>query len=83
MTPLDRFDCEEAFRRLGDFVDRELSAEEMTQVQAHLAVCQSCALEFNFEASVLQCVKRKVRQIDVPAGFQARLLAALRSPNDP
>ncbi|HTK51646.1 MAG TPA: zf-HC2 domain-containing protein [Gemmatimonadaceae bacterium] len=77
MTPLNRYTCEEAFRRLDDYLDRELSAEEMTLVHEHLDICAGCAREFNFEASVLRGVRQKLRQIDPPDSLQARILAAL------
>ena len=77
MSPLDRYGCEEAFRRLDDFLDRELAATEAALVQAHLEVCAGCAREFAFEASVLRGVRRKMRQIDVPEELQARVLRAL------
>jgi anti-sigma factor (TIGR02949 family) len=77
MTHLNRYTCEEAFRRLDDYLDRELSAEEMTLVHEHLDVCAGCAREFNFEASVLRGVREKLRQIDLPDSLQARILAAL------
>jgi len=74
---LSRFTCEEAFRRLDDFLDRELSVAEMTLVHEHLEICEGCAREFRFEESVLNGVRAKLRQIDVPAALQARVLAAL------
>ena len=77
MTLLNRYTCEEAFRRLDDYLDRELSAEEMTLVHEHLDICAGCAREFNFEASVLRGVREKLRQIDLPDSLQARILAAL------
>ena len=77
MTRLDRYTCEEAFRRLDDYLDRELSAEEMVLVHEHLEICAGCTREFNFEASVLHGVREKLRQIDVPASLQARILSAL------
>jgi anti-sigma factor (TIGR02949 family) len=77
MTSHDRFTCEEAFRRLDDFLDRQLNAEEMALVQSHLEICAGCASEFEFESSVMQGVKRKLRQIDVPTRLQARILAAI------
>ena len=77
MTHLSRYTCEEAFRRLDDYLDRELSAEEMTLVHEHLDICAGCAREFNFEASVLRGVREKLRQIDLPDSLQARILAAL------
>jgi anti-sigma factor (TIGR02949 family) len=69
MNALNRFTCEEAFRRLDDFLDRELSAEEMERVQQHLAVCEGCAREFAFEASILTNVRDKLRQVDLPPGL--------------
>jgi anti-sigma factor (TIGR02949 family) len=77
MTHLNRYTCEEAFRRLDDYLDRELSVEEMTLVHEHLDICAGCAREFNFEASVLRGVRQKLRQIDLPDSLQARIVAAL------
>ena len=77
MTHLSRYTCEEAFRRLDDYLDRELSTEEMALVHEHLDICAGCAREFNFEASVLRGVREKLRQIDLPDSLQARILAAL------
>ena len=81
MTHINRYTCEEAFRRLDDYLDRELSAEEMTLVHEHLDICAGCAREFNFEASVLRGVRQKLRQIDPPDSLQARILAALGKAN--
>ncbi|HEX5076204.1 MAG TPA: zf-HC2 domain-containing protein [Gemmatimonadaceae bacterium] len=77
MTHLNRYTCEEAFRRLDDYLDRELSADEMTLVHEHLEICAGCAREFNFEASVLRGVREKLRQIELPDSLQARILAVL------
>jgi len=77
MTTLNRYTCEEAFRRIDDYLDRELSPDETTRVHEHLEMCEGCAREFRFEESLLNGVKRKLRQIDVPEDFQARLLALL------
>jgi anti-sigma factor (TIGR02949 family) len=77
MSHLSRYTCEEAFRRLDDYLDRELSPDETTLVQEHLEICAGCAREFNFEESVLRGVRSKLRQIDVPASLQARILSVL------
>ena len=79
MTHLSRYTCEEAFRRLDDYLDRELSAEETVLVKEHLDICAGCAREFNFEASLLRGVRNKLRQIDLPESLQARILGALDS----
>jgi anti-sigma factor (TIGR02949 family) len=75
MTKLNRSNCEEAFRRLDDFLDRQLSPQEMLLIEEHLRICDWCTREFNFEASVLHGLKRKLRQIDVPADLVAKSLA--------
>jgi anti-sigma factor (TIGR02949 family) len=77
VRPLTRFTCEEAFRRLDDYLDRELSGAEMTLVREHLEICAGCAREFRFEESVLRGVRTKLRQIDVPEDLQARVLRLL------
>ena len=77
MTPLSRYTCEEAFRRLDDYLDRELSSEETELVREHLEICAGCEREFNFESSVLHEVRTKLRQIDLPDSLQARIAAAL------
>ena len=78
MTHLNRYTCEEAFRRLDDFLDRELSAEEMVLVREHLEICAGCAREFNFESSVLKGVGEKLQQIELPDTLQAKVLALLK-----
>jgi anti-sigma factor (TIGR02949 family) len=78
VSDLTRYTCEEAFQRLDDFLDRELSGEEMQLVEEHLNVCAVCAREFNFEASVLQSLRGKLRQINVPPDLQSRVLDAMK-----
>ena len=77
MSHLSRYTCEEAFRRLDDYLDRELSPEETTLVHEHLEICAGCAREFNFEESLLRGVQSKLRQIELPASLQARILSVL------
>jgi anti-sigma factor (TIGR02949 family) len=80
MSRLDRSNCEEAFRRLDDFLDRRLTPEEMRIIEEHLDVCAWCTREFNFEASVLFGVKRKLRQLEAPPDLVSRILAQLPEP---
>ncbi|HEY9014218.1 MAG TPA: zf-HC2 domain-containing protein [Gemmatimonadales bacterium] len=82
MTQLDRTNCEEAFRRLDDFLDRRLTPEETRIIEEHLEICAWCAREFNFETSVLFGVKRKLRQLEVPTDLVSRILAQL-PPSEP
>jgi anti-sigma factor (TIGR02949 family) len=77
MSHFSRYTCEEAFRRLDDYLDRELSDEETTLVHEHLEICAGCAREFTFEESVLRGVRSKLRQIELPESLQARILSVL------
>ncbi len=51
------FDCEEAVRRLWDFLDRELSEVETRAVDAHLEACDQCPAHFKFEHAFLAAVR--------------------------
>jgi mycothiol system anti-sigma-R factor len=81
-TPRVPYDCREAFRRLDDYLDRELTAEEMDLVRAHLNDCAVCAPEFEHEATWMRGVRDKLARIDAPAEFRARLLRALGSQDE-
>ena len=71
----DRLSCEEVFRRLDDYVDRELNPDERARVESHLATCAECAGEYRFEASVLRGVRDKLDSLRMPS----RLIADLRA----
>lgn len=74
---MNRFTCEEAFRRIDDYLDRELGPEETRLIEEHLAICASCLREFAYEQSVLDGVKRKLRRVMVPRALMARIQAEL------
>ncbi len=78
MSALNRYTCEEAFRRLDDYLDRELSSGEMELINEHLAICEACAREFGFERSVFERVGSKLRQFALPEGLQSRVLGIVR-----
>lgn len=79
---LNRHTCEEAFRRLDDYLDRRLSADEVRKIEEHLHICDACTREFTFEASVLDGVKHKLRHLAAPPDLLTRILAQLATPKD-
>ena len=79
---LNRHTCEEAFRRLDDYLDRRLSADEVRKIEEHLHICDACTREFTFEASVLDGVKHKLRHLAAPPDLLTRILAQLSPPKD-
>ena len=74
-----RYDCEEAFRRLDDYLDRELPADQMDCVREHLETCAICASEFDFEATVIDDVRGKLRRIRAPGDLMSRISSLIAS----
>jgi anti-sigma factor (TIGR02949 family) len=79
MSPRDRYTCEEVFRRLDEYLDRELAPDEAARVRVHLETCAACASEYAFEESVLLTVKAKLRRVDIPPALRTRIERQLAS----
>ncbi len=77
MTEPHRFTCDDVFRRLDDYLDRELSDAEMRLVALHLDTCAQCAAEHRFESRVLDSIKGKLGQIKAPDLLLKRISKAL------
>jgi anti-sigma factor (TIGR02949 family) len=74
---MDKLTCEEVFRRLDDYVDRELSTDEIKLVEEHLALCAHCAAEYRFEQSFITDVRDKVQRITCPSDLMANISRTL------
>jgi anti-sigma factor (TIGR02949 family) len=73
MARIDQLTCAQALARLDDFLDRELSPDEMRAVQAHLDVCARCAHAHRFEAGLLDELKQRLRRLSLPEALRARI----------
>lgn len=73
MPILDRFTCEEVFRRMDVYLDRELAPREVNRVRAHLETCVACASEYHFEDRLLRDIKEKLRRVAVPRDLRSRI----------
>lgn len=82
MTRIDRLTCEETFRRLDDYLDRELSADEMALVEQHLHTCEACAGEYAFEAGVLRTIRAKLQRLHAPPALQSTISRLIREHQD-
>lgn len=71
--------CKEAFSRLDDYLDRQLTELEIVMVEEHLALCAGCAKEFHFEAKCLEQMKAKLRRIDLPSHLHDSVFAKIRA----
>jgi anti-sigma factor (TIGR02949 family) len=54
MSDPDNIGCEQALKRLLEFIDRELSEVEHTSVERHLRTCRSCFSRMEFESRLKQ-----------------------------
>jgi anti-sigma factor (TIGR02949 family) len=79
MTDRSSLSCLEVFNRLDDYLDRNLSSEEVSLVARHLEECQVCASEYRFEAAVLEGLKQRLRRIDVPAHLVSSIMLRLQA----
>ncbi len=77
MADINRLTCEEVFRRLDDYLDRELTPQEMKRVKEHLDTCEVCAREYAFEETVLVNLRDKLRRIAAPQGLVDKISRSL------
>lgn len=77
MRTIERLTCDEVLRRLDDYLDRELSAEETRRVREHLESCAVCVGEYRFEAGVLEELRRKLERITAPPDLLGRVTREL------
>jgi len=75
---MDRFDCEHVFKRLDDYLDRELAPEEIQLIEEHLKICAWCAGTYAFQENVLQEVRAKLQRVSASAQLRNRVTEALR-----
>ena len=79
MTKPTHLNCQDCVDRLGDFVDRELSAEELAAVEQHLEECFGCSREFRFEGAMLESIKVTLRRVHAPPSLMDRIRRNLES----
>jgi mycothiol system anti-sigma-R factor len=72
MNDLRTIDCEEALRRLFDYLDAELHGEPEREMQQHLERCRTCFSRLEFEKR-LKAHVGELRSEPVPAELQERI----------
>lgn len=73
--------CDEVMQQLWDYLDHELTPERMTDMAAHLSMCNRCFPQYDFERAFLRAVREAVgrNQPAAPPQLRARVLTALRA----
>ena len=75
--------CLEVFNRLDDYLDRNLSDQELALVARHLDECLMCANEYRFEATVLERLKARLRRIEMPPHLLSSIMLRLQAESNP
>lgn len=75
----EMLDCDAVMRQLWDFLDGELTPRTEDAIRAHLAVCQRCHPQYDFEAAFLRSLARARRTHARPGALRARVLSLLRA----
>ena len=79
MSDVTRYDCEATFRRLDDYIDRALAADERRLVEEHLATCVVCSREYRFEQDVVDQVRGAIGRLDVPQDLLRKVAEQLNA----
>ena len=72
MSDPDNIGCEQALKRLLEFVDRELADDEHDKVERHLRTCRSCFSRMEFERQLKQRLSTLSAE-DVPQASRDRI----------
>jgi hypothetical protein len=78
MNELDRLQCEQVFKRLDDYIDSELTANEMDKIKMHLEACAWCTGAYEFQTCVLNEVEARLQRIAISAALRDKVADALR-----
>ncbi len=75
---MDPYSCEEAIKRLNEYLDHELSESERVVVLKHLAICKPCLGRFTFEQTLIVSLRQKLTHLRAPSTLRDRLSSLLR-----
>ena len=75
---MDPYSCEEAIRRLNDYLDHELSETERVVVLKHLEICKPCLGRFTFEQTLVVSLRQKLTRLRAPETLRSKLQSLLR-----
>lgn len=74
----DFYSCEEAVKRLNEYLDHEMTAEERVVVLKHLEICRPCLARFSFEQTLVVTLRQKVSVLCLPPAVREKLFLLLR-----
>ncbi len=78
---MECYDCVSTTARLHLYIDRELSAEEVTIVQQHLDSCPHCEDRFHFDQRIKRLIHERCIIAQAPAHLREAVLRLARGEN--
>lgn len=70
-------DCQETKQHVHEYLHNELSKEEMAEITSHLANCDSCEADYDFEVVFNQVISRACDEAP-PQELADRILGKIR-----
>ena len=77
MSDKKTIDCEEALKRLFEYIDHELNGHKHDEMEDHLSKCRSCYSRLEFEKRLQQHVKGATKQ-KAPEELQGKIKHLIR-----
>ena len=73
LSGADFYSCEEAIKRLNEYLDHQLTASEAIIVMRHLEICRPCLRRFTFEQKLVVSLRQKVNASEMPTALRDKL----------
>ena len=70
-------DCSEVLHRIYEYLDGEMSSDDVKRVAAHLAECQPCLAEHDLDRAVKDAVRRSCVDSAAPQAVRLQILQRL------
>ncbi len=81
-SQLDYNQCQEAVKKLTDYLSHELRADEETEVKRHLSQCGGCFAKFHFEETLLRTIRDRAEQVRAPVALREKIMTLLKGSNN-
>ena len=72
-------DCEAVMRQLWDYLDRELTADNMHELESHLEQCEKCRPQAEFRRAFRGAIHEACEDVGDTTALTARIRAALQA----
>lgn len=72
------FDCQETKRHVHEYLHNELSEQELDDITAHLANCDSCESDYDLENTINGVIERNCSEV-APDQLADSIMARIRA----